>query len=151
MTAPEITARQWSLTIPAPCDWLTANDHDNRWQRASRIRSWRDAAAIYARQAKLPTGLARVRIDAVARFPGRARVRDAANLAPTLKAAIDGLTPAKVGRGPKRSYAASGYGLIPDDDDKHLDGPYITIGEPLPVAQRFGTPGVLVLTIREAT
>lgn len=145
-----MSAHSWTLTIPAPCDWLTANDRDDRRRRASRIRSWRDAAAIYARQAKLPTGLERVRIDAVARFPGRARVRDASNLSDTLKAVVDGLGPARVGTG-RRSYAASGYGLIPDDDTKHLDGPYITIGEPLPVAQRFGSPGVLVLSIQEVT
>jgi crossover junction endodeoxyribonuclease RusA len=109
---------------------------------------WRVASFAAAHTAKLPTGLARVRIDAVAHFRGRAPVRDTANLAPTLKAVVDGL-------GPERHYRwrgimrhSVGYGLIPDDSDKHLDGPYWVIGEALQ-AKPYATAGQLVVTITE--
>lgn len=145
----------WTLVVPAPCAWLTANDRRDRYTQARLVKLWRTATATYARAAKLPTGLARVRIDAIARFaPGPPPVRDTANLAPTLKAVVDGLGPARTIRrtdkttGAVRRIHASGHGLIVDDDDAHLDGPHVSIGAPMPPRQ-FGPTGQLVLTIRE--
>lgn len=139
-----MTPRTWTITISAPCAWLTANSRMHRMAEAKLIKQWRLAACLAARWAKLPTGLDKVRIDAVAHFRGRAPVRDSDNLRPTLKAVIDGLGPQRLN---KRG-VVPGHGLIADDDDKHLDGPYLTIGEKLP-ALTYGRPGELVLTITE--
>lgn len=144
----------WTVTIPAPCEWLTANDRRHRLVQAKLIKIWRMASATYARQARLPTGLAKVRIDAVVRFAGRPPVRDTGNLEPTLKAVVDGLGPARTisrtdrATGVRRRFYSPGYGLVPDDDARHVDGPHIEIGDPLP-AQHFGPSGQLILTIRQ--
>lgn len=144
----------WTLVVPAPCAWLTANDRRDRYTQARLVKLWRTATATYARAAKLPTGLARVRIDVVARFAaGQSPVRDTANLDPTLKAVVDGLGPARTivrtdkATGLVRRTRAAGHGLIVDDDAAHLDGPHLTIGAPMP-ARPFGPSGQLVLTIR---
>jgi crossover junction endodeoxyribonuclease RusA len=138
--------RTWTITISAPCAWLTANSRMHRMAEAKLIKQWRLASCLAARWAKLPTGLGRVRIDAVAHFRGRAPVRDTDNLRPTLKAVVDGLGPQRI---TKRG-VVPGHGLIADDDDGHLDGPHLVIGDKLP-ALTYGRPGELVLTITEVT
>lgn len=144
-----MTGRRWTITVPAPCDWITANDKRHWTDKAGLVKQWRDATYLQAKKAKLPTGLTKVRIDVVVQFAGRPPVRDLINIAPTLKAAADGLGPAHVGTTRSTgAYAAAGYGLIPDDDLTHLDGPHWTIGDPMP-AKAYGPKGQLVLTIRE--
>lgn len=138
--------RTWTITVVAPCPWLTANDRRHHMAQAALVKRWRTLAAQQARFQHLPTGLVRVRIDAVAHFRGRAPVRDTDNLRPTLKAVVDGLGPQRVT--PKG--IAAGYGLIADDDDKHLDGPYLVIGDKLPMSA-YASAGELVLTITELT
>lgn len=143
-------SRGWEITLGAPCDWLTANDRLDRWEKAHRVRLWRTAAYIHAVRAKLPTGLDRIKVLVVAQFPtGRAPVRDAHNLAPTLKAVVDGLGPRReTTRKDGTTVVAVGYGLIPDDSDKHLDGPHLSIGEPLP-RRTYGVSGHLHIKILE--
>lgn len=110
----------WTLTIPAPAKWISSNDRIHWREKAARTKGWRDAAQVHARQAKLPTGLERVRIDAWLRFK-TLRIRDAGNYADTLKAIVDGLV--------KGRKAPHGYGLVADDDAGHLEGPYLHLGE----------------------
>lgn len=136
--------RTWTITIAAPCEWLTANFRGHHMARARLTAQWRRAACVAANIAMLPTDLERVRIDAVAHFRGRAPVREASNLHPTLKAAVDGLGPQRR----TKSGVAPGHGLIADDDDKHLDGPHITIGDKLP-PHPYAPVGELVLVISE--
>lgn len=146
-----MTAREWTIVIPAPCEWITANQLNNRHSRFSRSRltlAWRTAACRLAAAANLPTGLDYVRIDAVAHFRGRAPVRDRDNLRPTVKACIDGLTPARTFTRKGTIYHSPGYGLIPDDNDRHLAGTDITIGERLP-DRPYAPVGELALIIRE--
>jgi hypothetical protein len=141
--------RVWVVTITAPCVFLTANDRRHKMAEAKLIKSWRAAAFVAAQVEHLPRGLARVRIDAVAHFRGRPPVRDRSNLSPTLKAVIDGLGPAREIRRKGVIVGTSiGYGLIPDDDDAHLDGPHLLIGDPLP-PRAYSGPGELILTITE--
>lgn len=123
-----MSARSWTVTIPAPTVWLNANRGLHWTQRAVAVKVWRDAAHVYAKQAKLPR-LDRIHIGAVLFFPDR-RKRDAHNYYPTLKACVDGLVD---------------YGLIVDDSTEYLDGPDIRMGDPKPGRNR------VVLTIREAT
>lgn len=101
------------LEFPAPADWLNANQRArHRWQTKER-RLWRDAAYTWAHAQKLPKNLAKVHITATLSFTDRRR-RDVGNYSPTLKAVVDGLVD---------------YGLIPDDNDKHLIGPDLRLGD----------------------
>ena len=130
------------LTIPAPAKWLSANGSYGRWERARHVKTWREATLVHARAARLPRGLAKVRVDAVLTFATR-RHRDEHNYMPTLKAIVDGLGPDK-SRVTKtgKHISAPGYGLIADDTPEHLEGPYIRF------ATETGSP-VVALTIRE--
>jgi hypothetical protein len=142
-------ARVWTVTMTAPTFWLTANDRRHHMAQAGLVKQWRDAAYTAALVAKLPKGLARVRLDVMARFRGHAPVRDLDNLRPTTKAIVDGLGPQRITRHRSgRVDVAVGYGLIADDDDVHLDGPHLTIGDPLP-AEVYSSRGEVVLTITE--
>jgi hypothetical protein len=81
---------------------------------------------VACQQAKLPTGITPVRIHADVFYEGtRPPVRDRLNLAPTLKAIVDGLGPArdftrKRPDGTEKTYHTNGYGFLPDDSDKHV-------------------------------
>lgn len=133
------------LTIPAPAPWLTANAkrHLTKWTVAEYTKAWRGAGWAAAKQARLPVGLARVRIDALLRFPA-VRNHDEANLMEAVKAAVDGLGPPYLRRG-KQPASAPGYGLIPDDSRAHLDGPHVAEGKP----SSRGPWGELVLHITD--
>jgi crossover junction endodeoxyribonuclease RusA len=124
-----MSARSWSLVIPAPAPWLNANDRGHWRKRNGTIKAWRDAAHIYARQAKLPL-LGKAHIVAELRFADRRR-RDPHNYFPTVKACVDGLVD---------------YGLLADDSSEFLIGP--DIRQSLIVMKRRGE---LQLTIREAS
>jgi Endodeoxyribonuclease RusA. len=100
------------VTIPAPVQFLNANDRLS-WQKRARLtKQWREAAIVWARHDKLPKNLGPIKVDAHLHFT-QTRRRDAANWSPTVKACIDGLVD---------------YGLIADDDDSHLQGPFLYIG-----------------------
>ena len=122
----------YTLEIPAPADWISENDRLYWAQRAKIVRAWRNAALIYARQARLPK-LERAHITATV-HKGNRRAYDAHNLMPTAKACIDGLVTGK-GR-------VKGYGLLPDDSNKHLTGPDMRAGTVDPVPH-------IILTIKE--
>lgn len=132
---------EYALHIPAPREWINANRRDHWAARAELVRTWRSAAYYAAVQARLPKGLAKVRIDAVLRFRTN-RHRDAPNYHPTLKAVVDGLATSKRPGSP-------GYGLIPDDTEQYLVGPFPTIGERIPRKTPFAPAGLLTLTITD--
>lgn len=124
-------SREWTITIPAPCDWLNANKREHWRVKADKVSEWRAAGCRAASQAKLPT-LSRAHINAVLHFRDNNR-RDAHNWYPTLKALVDGLVD---------------HGLLADDSTRYLTGPDIRIGAALPKVQ-YGPVGEVVLTIRE--
>ena len=96
------------LTIPAPAKWLNSNDRYTHWAvRHKLTRVWRNAAQVYARQARLPKGMGRVHLTVEVCRP-RSNRADVGNFYPTVKAVVDGLTD---------------YGCWVDDDDSHLVGP----------------------------
>lgn len=124
-------AGTWTITFPAPDRMLSVNGNPH-WRRTSPVRkAFREAVYVYAKQARLPVGLARVRLDFVLRFPSAGR-RDAANYhGNVVKPCVDALGPAiDTVRAGKRIVAV-GYGLIPDDTAEYLDGPHVTLGEPV--------------------
>lgn len=115
-----IQARTWRLEIFAPDAWLTANIERHRQARSRKVRAWREATVAACTVAGLPKGITPVTITAVVLHAGRAPVRDRLNLAPTLKAIVDGLTPPKTFRRDGKTYTTAGYGLLPDDSDRHV-------------------------------
>lgn len=115
----------WTVTIPAPAPWLSANQRRDLRRQTPDRRAWRDAGLVHAKRVHLPK-LQYAHLVAVLRFPDNRR-RDAHNYMPSLKALVDGLVD---------------YGLLPDDSDGHLVGPDLRRG---PV-MRLGY-GEVVLTI----
>jgi hypothetical protein len=137
----------WRLTFPAPERMLSVNGNPH-WRRTSPVRkAFREAVYTYAKAAKLPTGLARVRIDFVLRFPSAGR-RDAANYhGNVIKPCVDALgPPIDTIRAGKRVVAV-GYGLIADDTAEFLDGPHVLLGEP--VRDRSMPFGQVVVTVND--
>jgi hypothetical protein len=110
----------WTLEIYAPCAWLTANVERHYQSRATKVRKWREAVVDVCAIAQLPHGVTPVRIAAAVRYAGRRPVRDRLNLAPTIKACVDALTPARTFTRGGKTYVTAGYGLLPDDDDRHV-------------------------------
>ncbi len=141
--------REWTIVIPVPAGgWLTANPGSTRdtYGRADLIAAWRKAAFDAATEAKLPTGLDYVAIHGRAHYrTPRPPVRDRDNLRPSLKAAVDGIgkPTAKGGK------ASPGYGLVPDDSDRHIHDSTIRLGHRLPWRPEGHPIGELHLTIRE--
>ena len=101
------------LTIQIPeNEWMSANSRMHWAAKSKRTAAIRHRAYIAARAAQLePLNVAHVTV----RVSGRVNNRmDPANAYPTIKAAIDGLV--------------ADYGLLPDDDDRHLIGPLMLRG-----------------------
>lgn len=133
MTAVDFQPRIWTVNIQPPCEFISANHRRNRHANAVKVAAWRTAAWAAAKQAKLPTGLQRVRIDIAIQPPNR-NLRDPDNLRPTCKAIVDGLGPpfVRMPSGRSKGAAAPGYGLMPDDNPKYVDGPYPEVIDPAP-------------------
>jgi crossover junction endodeoxyribonuclease RusA len=126
-----MTARQWTVRVVAPAQFLNVNSRLHAKAIAPAVRAWRDATHIHARAARLPA-LDRARIRADIYWPTRRR-RDAHNYMTTIKAMIDGLVD---------------HGLLPDDSDQHLLS--VEICGVLPRHPQPRTaPGEVVLTICE--
>ena len=89
----------------AAADVLTGNGRDGRREKTRKTRAIRTVAEATARYRRAPR-LHRARIVIDVDYPDRRR-RDIHNLHWTVKPVVDGLTRA---------------GLLPDDDDRHLDG-----------------------------
>ena len=124
----------WTLTVPAPfvkavrkkktgkmfqrTPFLNLNDRDHFRVTTPIKADWRRAANNAARDADLPKGLPRVRIDATINKP-RAGSYDAMNYYATLKPIVDGLID---------------YGICEDDSNEFVEGPFITEGIKGPAA-----------------
>lgn len=113
---------------------LNAN-HRLHWRdKARRSAEIRHRAYLAWHQAGRPQ-LERAHCLAVFQFRD-ARRRDANNLAPTTKAAIDGAVSGPAG-------TVSLRGILPDDDTTHLLGPDLRIGVP----DRTLRPGWVRITL----
>lgn len=145
-----MTGLRWTLDVRAPTPMRSTNQFRRmHWSQIARERrDWRHLSVALA-QGLMPVGLERVRIDAVLHFTDR-RGRDEANFYDVIKPAVDALGPprtVKDRRQPGGFRVEPGHGLIPDDTPKHLDGPHLSIGEPV---DRLRYPyGLAVLTITD--
>lgn len=123
-----------SLCVTLTRDQILTSNQRLHWavkaRRTSYIRGYTRTAAMAA-AARTPID-GRARIDAVFQYPDKRR-RDRYNLWPTIKAAVDGIVAA---------------GILEDDSDDHIDGPFITI-DPEPTRDPRGLVRV-VITIRQA-
>jgi hypothetical protein len=128
-----MSSRTWTVTIPAPAKWLNANSRIDRRQLAPVVKLWREAAAVYARQARLPQ-LGKARIVAELRFTDKQH-RDSHNYFLTVKPVIDGLID---------------YGLLGDDSDGFLTSVEIRAGE-LMEKKPYGPVGAVHLIISEVS
>lgn len=92
--------------------WINANQKQHWGDSSPQVRSWRQAAANAAATRGIPAMTYADIHGYITKTT--ARRYDPANLAPTMKAIVDGLV--------------QNYGLLPDDDYRYLDGPHIHHG-----------------------
>lgn len=85
---------------------LTANERLHWRTRAAKTKALRHLSRLLHRGVE---PMQRARLDVTIAYPDRRR-RDRHNLWPTVKACVDGAVDA---------------GVLPDDDDAHLDGPHL--------------------------
>jgi hypothetical protein len=127
---------------------MQTSNRREHWRAISRRRkAWRETAYWHAAAAKLPKGLARVRIDVELRFTTNRR-RDAPNYySDVIKPCVDALAPQKRVKSAKGERVEPGWGLIPDDTAEFLDLTAPRIGE---TVSRMDYPfGLVVLTITD--
>jgi hypothetical protein len=125
-------AGPWRLLIKAPVAWVNANDRGHWRPRAALIAEWRRAGAIYARQARLPRIDPPVVLTAYVHRIDNRRA-DAQNMAPTIKAVVDGIVD---------------HGVLPDDANKYVAATIIKPG-PKVLAREYPL-GLLTLEIARA-
>lgn len=96
---------------------ITANDKMHWGVRARLTKQLRQWGYLLGREGEgvARLGLTHARVEVEFAYPDRRR-RDRSNLAPTVKALMDGLIDA---------------GLLPDDADRFLDGPHTVIADNL--------------------
>ena len=96
---------------------ITANDKPHWGVRARLTKQLRQWGYLLGREGEgvARLGLTHARVEVEFAYPDRRR-RDRSNLAPTVKALMDGLIDA---------------GLLPDDADRFLDGPHTVIADHL--------------------
>ena len=121
------TGRTFTIALPAGLKLLSLNDRLHYGQRYRRSQDIKKAACVMALKAKVPR-LERVSV-VVEYQPRDRRERDADNISPSGKAALDGIVAAKV---------------LADDSKTYVTGVRCTIGEPYPL-------GRLVLHLTEVT
>lgn len=111
MTAPDREVLAYKLALPWSKPPLTSNQRFGHWAPRNRIvADVRTTVAWLAKQAKIPPGR-HLTVELVW-APGDRRRRDAPNLQPTVKAAVDALA-----RG-RKDY--TGLDLVPDDTPTYV-------------------------------
>lgn len=115
-----------SRSIPLTRSKLLSANDKMHWAARSRLtKQLRQWGYLLGREGEgvARLGLRHARVEMEFAYPDRRR-RDRSNLAPTVKALMDGLIDA---------------GLLPDDADRFLDGPHTVIADRLAV-KRLGVP-----------
>lgn len=109
--------RTETLTIVAPCEFLSANQRHHWTKKSYLTKCWRNAAAWAARSRRIAPFTTQVDVLVIVHKADRSERRwDPANIAePTGKALLDGLVDA---------------GVLKDDDHKHLRRKASERGEP---------------------
>ncbi len=106
-----------SVPLDLRAEALSANGREHWSERQARTRVLRDKGKVTHRDVAREFGrygVTRARLTVRVTWPADGRRRDVANLAPTIKALVDGAIDA---------------GVLPDDDDKHLVGPDLRVSD----------------------
>lgn len=112
-----MTAERWALDLPWDAPPVKPNGgHGNVYAHARKVKDVRKTAGLLARNARIPRGLDRVRVQLVWYVPDRRR-RDVDNLWMTLKALADGLT-ADGGKGGEYDWP-----VVADDTPEYMEKP----------------------------
>lgn len=112
--------------------WLSANDRVHWAVKARITKAWRDAGRRAGLAANVKAlGWQRVEVWAYLHF-GDGLARDAANYHPTIKGLIDGLV--------------GDAGLCPNDNTRHLRGPFVEVGAPTG-RSKPGAPRMAAVTV----
>lgn len=143
---PKLTEpRTATLKLPWSAPPLSMNDsgatRGAMFAKARKITEIRRTVVTLAIATKLPKGVDRATITLHYR-PRDNKPRDSVNLAPTLKAAVDGLTPQKIVTTKRGFNVHPGYGFVVDDSTRHVSTP-----EPIIHPAERGLPGALWLEI----
>ncbi len=113
--------REWTLVFEMPCEWLTANIARDKYKQGSLVKKIRKAVVEACEIEGLPKAVGPVTIHALIHYTSKtAPVRDRLNLAPTMKAHVDGLTPERKFTRDGKTHHVPGYGFLADDSDKHV-------------------------------
>jgi len=111
-----------TISIAISRDTLLTSNMRLHWRtKADRTRAIRDMAHVMARHIR-PAKMLAATCEVKVKWPD-SRVRDAHNLQPTVKAALDGII--------------GDYGLLPSDSDQHLKAVTFTASD-----ERTTLPGV---------
>lgn len=114
----QLSPSSWCLVLPITKP-ISMNDRGHWRPRAEQTKQIRQATFLLAKHAKVDKDCTKIRVT-LHYAPADTRRRDAINLAPTLKAAEDGLVDAKI---------------IPDDTPVYLDPVMPVIDPPRKPAQ----------------
>jgi hypothetical protein len=110
------TLRTVTLPIAAPDRWLATNDRNHWTTRSAGIKTWRESAALRARQARIDPIRSPYTVRAVIHKPTK-RLYDVDGITPTAKACLDGFRD---------------VGLIVDDNWQHMRAFTVEAGDPGP-------------------
>lgn len=113
--APPDATPDLRIKLDQPQRWPSANDRGHWSKNAPVIAYWRQMTACLAKVGQRPR-FDRVHVVMTLHWPDRRR-RDVANWHPLAKACVDGLVDAQV---------------VPDDHWRHVVGPDLRYGEPVP-------------------
>lgn len=94
---------EWTLHLPFQTQ-LSLNDRDHWNVKAKKVKTWREAAMVLAKAARIPA-CSRIRIE-LHYVPAQERRRDQDNLVACLKPLADGLVDA---------------GVVPDDTERFVE------------------------------
>ncbi|HLL68973.1 MAG TPA: hypothetical protein VK453_25160 [Micromonosporaceae bacterium] len=141
--------RVWTLRFPAPDRMLSVNSGHQHWRKTGPVhKTWRESMFTYARYARLPQCLPRVRVEFELRFPTHGR-KDAGNYyTHVVKPCVDALGPPIDKMRAGKRVVAAGHGLIADDTAEYLDGPFVRLGAKVTDPKRCPF-GEVVVTITE--
>lgn len=106
----------YRLEIPAGGGWVTLNQRQHWRVKARLTKHYRQLGQVMSLHARLPRLATPAYLIAELRFASAHR-RDPHNWVPTAKAVLDGMVDA---------------GVFPDDDHKHVTGPDMRLGPPVP-------------------
>ncbi len=110
-----MTEPDYTIAVPRPHEWLSANARRHWRVKADIVKAWRDMALIVGRKSGVPA-LGPSRVIAELHMTPRRRSRiDPANYQDTAKPVIDGLVDA---------------GIWPDDSADWVTGPDMRLGPP---------------------